>query len=148
MRRPEFSLPANFRVRCLHSAENPRLVKVTVFWDIPHCSLLEVSRGFGRTYSLHPQDRRRNKAKTSPKAGDFQRSIQRYIPEDRTLHSYRCGNLYSKKSSSLLPVSPISLMCNHDDGSSIFLRNFSIQREIPEDSNLQEEYCILVCVAV
>jgi hypothetical protein len=33
------------------------VMKITVFWDITLCSLLNVSRRFGGTYRLHLQDR-------------------------------------------------------------------------------------------
>jgi hypothetical protein len=89
------------------------LKKNSVFWDAMPCSPLKDNRCFERTCRLHIQGRRSLhstcftlvscfafssnlmiEAKFSSEASvDFQRTIRRYMPEDRTLRNNRCENL-------------------------------------------------------
>jgi hypothetical protein len=88
-------------------------MKSSVFWDITLCSSLKVNRPFGATCCLDLKDRRASQAEfclspaftlvsclaysstlkmeasfSSETSVDFQRIARRYIPGDRTLHSY------------------------------------------------------------
>jgi hypothetical protein len=94
----------------------------TIFWDITPCSLLRVSRRFGRTYRLHVQGRKINRARnqresrwqaelvsclayfltlkmeaicSSETSVGSQWTTRRYIPEDGTIHNHRIENLKS-----------------------------------------------------
>jgi hypothetical protein len=97
----------------LKSYAHDILLKSSIFWDITLCSPLEVVRRFGEICHLSIQSRRMSRArnqreirwqaKKQEDGGDsssetsivFQRTIRRYIPEDRTLHNHRCENLKS-----------------------------------------------------
>jgi hypothetical protein len=75
-------------------------MKSTIFWHIKPCSPLKVNRGVGGKYRLHLQGRIISRAKKQRESRwqaelDFQRTTQRYIPEDGTLHNIRCENLKS-----------------------------------------------------
>jgi hypothetical protein len=78
------------------------VMKSTIFWDITPCSPLKVNRRFGGTCRLHLQGclppaftlvsclvhssiLNMQANCSSENSGDFQRTIERYIPEDRTL---------------------------------------------------------------
>jgi hypothetical protein len=95
------------------------------YMDIRPCSPFEVNRRFGGTYRLHPLGRRINRARyqvaglglpldfarvscsaysstlkmeailSSETSVNFQRTAQRNITEDSTLHNHRCENLKS-----------------------------------------------------
>jgi hypothetical protein len=78
------------------------VMKSSVFCDITPCSPLKVNQRFGGTCRLHLQGRRicqaRNQRGSRWKAQmsiNCQRTIGRYMPEDRTLHYHRCENLKS-----------------------------------------------------
>jgi hypothetical protein len=102
-------------------------MKRSIFWDITLCSPLKVNRCFGGTCRLQLQGRRispaRNQRKSrwqaeltlvscsaysstlkmeamfsSKTSVNFQRTTQRYIPEDSALYNHRCENLKSSKS--------------------------------------------------
>jgi hypothetical protein len=88
-------------------------IKSSIFWDITPCSPLSVNRRFGGTYRLHLQGRRIRRARnqcesrwqaeleamcSSETSVDFQRTEQRYIPEDGTLHNHRWENFKSYNS--------------------------------------------------
>jgi hypothetical protein len=76
----------------------------SVFWDITSCNPFKVSRRFGVT-CRYLEGRRICQARHQREAGskhssassetsiDFQLTIRRYIPKDRTLHNHRCENL-------------------------------------------------------
>jgi hypothetical protein len=90
-------------------------LKSSVFWDITPCSPLKVNWRFGGTCRLHLQGRRVSQVRnllvacflawlilrpwrwgshvTPETSVDFQRTTQRYIPEDLTLHNHHCENL-------------------------------------------------------
>jgi hypothetical protein len=96
-------------------------MKDSVLWCITSCSSLKVDRRTGGTCRLHLQGKKKAKQETSMKLArrlgsvyflilkieaifysqnsvSFQRTTQRYIPEeDTTLHNYRCKNLRSDK---------------------------------------------------
>jgi hypothetical protein len=90
----------------------------TIFWDITPCGPLIVNRRFGGTHRLHLQFSKKPachllawwilaelifltlkmETRCSPETSvDTQRTTQRYIPEDGTLHNHRCENLKSYK---------------------------------------------------
>jgi hypothetical protein len=64
--------------------------KSYIFWDITPCSPLKVSRRFGGTYLIHHHGQRISQARNLREAGS-----KLNIPEHRTLHNHRCGNLRS-----------------------------------------------------
>jgi hypothetical protein len=81
-------------------------LKNSIFLVKTPCSPLNVNQCFGATYRLYLQDRRtsqeRNLCKAEAKCSsetpvDFQRTIRRYIPEDRNLRNHRRENLKSYK---------------------------------------------------
>jgi hypothetical protein len=77
-------------------------MKTTINWDITPCSLLNVNRRFGGTYSHHQgrriSDARNQEAICSSKTSvDFQQTTWCYIPENGTLHNHSCENLKSYK---------------------------------------------------
>jgi hypothetical protein len=80
------------------------IMKSTIFWDLMPCSPLKANRRFGGTYRLRLQDRRINKQDSaysstlkmeaicsSETSVGFQRTTQRYIPEDSTLEEVLLG---------------------------------------------------------
>jgi hypothetical protein len=78
--------------------------KSTNFWDITPCSPLRVNRRFGGTYRLHlpwffaeliSSTLKMEKICSSETSVDTQRITRCYIPEDVTLHNYRCENFKS-----------------------------------------------------
>jgi hypothetical protein len=93
-------------------------VKSFIFWDIRSCSPLKVSRNFGRpllTASCLAYPSILKMEATSEKSVDFQRTTQRYVPEDRTLQSkLKSLPLFSKN---FFPYECISL------SSQVFVRN-------------------------
>jgi hypothetical protein len=92
-------------------------LKRIIFWDVTPCSLLSCNRRFGGTHRLHLQGRRNNfclppvyllvlaeiisstlkmeATCSSETSVATQQTIQRYIPEDDTLHNHCCENLKS-----------------------------------------------------
>jgi hypothetical protein len=67
----------------------------SVFWDLTPCS----HQRFGGTCHLHLQGRRISQARNqheSRRQGDFQWTTQRYIQEQRTLHSTAVRTSYPK----------------------------------------------------
>jgi hypothetical protein len=97
-----------------------RRSKSSIFWDMTPCSPLELNWCFRGTYRLHLRGKRISQARnqrgprskhsscsaysltlqteaiySSETSVDTQRTTQRYIPEDGTLHKYRCENLKS-----------------------------------------------------
>jgi hypothetical protein len=97
-------------------------LKSIIFLDITPCSPLKLNKSFGRTYHLHLQDRRLNRAKyqlfllpaftlvscsaysstlkmelifSSETSVDFQRTTRHYIPENNTLYNHCCEHLKS-----------------------------------------------------
>jgi hypothetical protein len=87
-------------INCTYRVKNEiYILKSSIYWDITLCSPLKVSRRFRGTYRSLLQGRMsraryehesRWQAETSV---DFQRTTQRYIPEDRTPHNHRCEDL-------------------------------------------------------
>jgi hypothetical protein len=85
--------------------------KSSVFWDITQCSPLKVSWRFGGTSGLHLRTeeyvtQEKNEAGSKPISAllaacvmvvGFQRSVRRYIREDRTLHIHSCEDLRSHR---------------------------------------------------
>jgi hypothetical protein len=68
--------------------------KISVVLRITLCSPVKVKLRFGGTYHLHLQGRKVSQIINRRKAGCFMLvCTQCYIPEDRTLRSYRCQNL-------------------------------------------------------
>jgi hypothetical protein len=79
------------------------VVKNSVFWDITPCSLLKVSRRFGRTYGFHLQNWRVSQARNRHEADSKQMLIN------------SCCLLYA--------VFLLGLLFNTEDGGDMFLRN-------------------------
>jgi hypothetical protein len=105
----------------------------SIFWDITLRIPLRVNRRVGGTCRLHFQGRSVSQARYQREAGSkpvtslacsstlkmkatcssetsvhFQRTTRRYIPEDRTLHNYRCENLKSYNTVTVFEQSPHS----------------------------------------
>jgi hypothetical protein len=64
--------------------QNEFLSKSFIFWDIPPCSPLKSTDVSEEKFSS-----------ISETSVEFQRITRRYIPEDRRIHNYRCGNFKS-----------------------------------------------------
>jgi hypothetical protein len=61
--------------------------KMSVFWDVTPCSLVETNRRFTCAYCLHrPGDKA---VRTSETSVSFYQTSRRNIPEDRHLTSFR-----------------------------------------------------------
>jgi hypothetical protein len=114
------------------------VMKSIIFWDMTPCSPLSFNQRSGGTYRLYLQ-RRKNRFSnvgfevftavvmkssaepiylalkmeaifSSETSVDTQRTTRRYIPEDNTLHNYRCENLRSCTICHLFSCSPKQLM--------------------------------------
>jgi hypothetical protein len=109
--------------------------KSSIFLETTSCSPLKFNRCFGGTGNLHIHGRRISQEINQHEAGskqmqictcstetsnDFQWITRCYIPEDRTLHNYRCDNLksyeylndsqlHASKAASQFKVHPICL---------------------------------------
>jgi hypothetical protein len=77
--------------------------KSSLKWDITLCSPLKANGYFGEMQSLHLQNRRMSRVKTSVKSRDKQ-SILHYITENRNLYNHLCENLKYSNTNLLIVV--------------------------------------------
>jgi hypothetical protein len=73
------------------------VMKSSIFWHIMPCGPLKFNRRFEGTCHLHLQGAYSSTLKmeatcSSEKSVDFQQTTQRYIPEDRTLQTWKCSH--------------------------------------------------------
>jgi hypothetical protein len=77
------------------SEEQKEEMKMTVFWDVAPCSLVEVYRRFRCAHCLHHQGD--ETTRTSKMSVNFYQTARHNIPEDVHLHTRHRQNLKSQK---------------------------------------------------
>jgi hypothetical protein len=81
---------------------NPSTLKMTVFWDVAPCSLVEVYECLRGAYCVHHQGD--EATSTTEKLVKFYQTAWCRIPEDSHLHACHCENLKSHPSTLFFSV--------------------------------------------
>jgi hypothetical protein len=126
------------------------LMKISVFWDVTPCSLVEVHQRFGVTDRFHFQSQRMNLASnqlcflptsfyslgllldTENGSSMFVRNGSEHLPEyrasspeDSVAHRYRCDNLKSKRITTIVTGYHIIIMGSVDSRNNRNARAFT-----------------------